>query len=256
MRHCTGAPPLKHPGARQLNDRVNQDGNSVLWVRGLAKSYYDGSTEHPVLRDIDLTTARGECLALLGRSGSGKSTLLNLLAGIDRPDRGEVSILGQPVSRLGEPELTLFRRRHIGFVYQFFNLIPTLTVSENLALPLELNQVREGAGRDRVAGMLERVGLSGRDDAFPDQLSGGEQQRVAIARALIHEPALVLADEPTGNLDARTGEQILGLLTELFREQGRTLILVTHSLAVSRVAHRVLSIEEGRLVSGAGQLSW
>jgi putative ABC transport system ATP-binding protein len=228
----------------------------VLAVSGLAKSYHDGRDEHRVLWGIDLSVPAGECVALLGRSGSGKSTLLNLLAGIDRPDAGEVRILGEAVSRLGEPALTLFRRRHIGFVYQFFNLIPTLTVEENLSLPLELNGVEVSRRPERVAGLLERVGLARRAAAFPDQLSGGEQQRVAIARALVHEPALVLADEPTGNLDAHTGGEILGLLTELFREQERTLILVTHSLAVSRIADQVLSIEEGQLVAEAGRLSW
>jgi putative ABC transport system ATP-binding protein len=228
----------------------------VLTVRGLTKSYYDGRSEHAVLEDLELEVARGECLALLGRSGSGKSTLLNLLAGIDRPDRGEVRILGEPVSRLAEPALTLFRRRHIGFIYQFFNLVPTLTVAENLALPLELNGVGAARRAERVAELLERVDLAGRARAFPDELSGGEQQRVAIARALVHEPAVVLADEPTGNLDAETGTQILALLTELFREQGRALILVTHSLAVSRIAHRILSIDAGRLREDRGRLSW
>jgi putative ABC transport system ATP-binding protein len=239
-----------------VSDERYQSADPVLAVRGLAKSYHDGREEHAVLQDIELQVARGECLALLGRSGSGKSTLLNLLAGIDRPERGEVSILGKPVSRLPEPALTLFRRRHIGFIYQFFNLIPTLTVAENLALPLELIGTEEEPRRHRIAALLGRIGLADRGKAFPDQLSGGEQQRVAIARALIHEPAVVLADEPTGNLDAQTGEQILALLTELFREQGRTLIVVTHSLAVSRIADRVLSIEEGRIKTGARHLSW
>jgi putative ABC transport system ATP-binding protein len=228
----------------------------VLSLSGLTKSYHDGRAEHRVLWGVDLTVAPGECVALLGRSGSGKSTLLNLLAGIDRPDAGEVRILGETVSRMGEPALTLFRRRHIGFIYQFFNLIPTLTVAENLALPLELNgaggQVREA----RVSELLGRVGLAARAGAFPDQLSGGEQQRVAIARALVHDPALVLADEPTGNLDAHTGEEILALLTELFRERGRTLVLVTHSRAVSRIADRILTLDEGRLVADSGALSW
>jgi putative ABC transport system ATP-binding protein len=236
--------------------KEQRDGDPVLTVRGLTKSYHDGRSEHLVLEDLELEVARGECLALLGRSGSGKSTLLNLLAGIDRPDRGEVRILGEPVSRLTEPALTLFRRRHIGFIYQLFNLVPTLTVVENLALPLELNGVGAVRKAERVAELLERVGLAERARAFPDQLSGGEQQRVAIARALVHEPAVVLADEPTGNLDAETGTQILALLTELFRKRGRALILVTHSLAVSRIAHRVLSIDAGRLREDRGRLSW
>jgi putative ABC transport system ATP-binding protein len=234
----------------------DRPGESVLRVEGLAKSYHDGRTEHRILEDIEFEIAPGECLALLGRSGSGKSTLLNLLAGIDRPDRGEVNILGECVSRLAEPALTLFRRRHIGFIYQFFNLISTLTVAENLALPLELNRVDGPRRRRRVEELLAGVGLEDRAGAFPDQLSGGEQQRVAIARALVHEPALVLADEPTGNLDAHTGERVLELLAQLFRDQDRTLVLVTHSLAVSQIAHRVLSIEEGRLSAGAERLSW
>jgi putative ABC transport system ATP-binding protein len=229
---------------------------AVLEAQGLAKTYHDGRIEHAVLRDVALVVGRGECVALLGRSGSGKSTLLNLLAGIDRPDRGEVRILGERVSHLAEPHLTLFRRRHIGFIYQFFNLVPSLTVAENLDLPLELNGIADASKRARVTELLDRVGLADRSRAFPDQLSGGEQQRVAIARALAHDPAVVLADEPTGNLDAQTGEEVLSLLTELFRDQGRTLILVTHSLAVSQLAHRVLSIEAGRLVENAEHLSW
>jgi putative ABC transport system ATP-binding protein len=232
------------------------EGQAVLSLSGLAKSYHDGRDEHRVLWGVDLSVAAGECVALLGRSGSGKSTLLNLLAGIDRPDAGQVRILGEAVSRMGEPDLTLFRRRHIGFVYQFFNLIPTLTVRENLALPLELNGADARVTGERVRALLDRVGLGPRGAAFPDQLSGGEQQRVAIARALVHDPALVLADEPTGNLDAHTGEEILALLTELFRERGRTLVVVTHSRAVSRIADRVLTLDEGRLVAGAGRLSW
>jgi putative ABC transport system ATP-binding protein len=228
----------------------------VLELSGLTKSYHDGRDEHRVLWGVDFTVAPAECVALLGRSGSGKSTLLNLLAGIDRPDAGEVRILGEEVSRMGEPALTLFRRRHIGFIYQFFNLIPTLTVAENLALPLELNGERASVTDARVSGLLARVGLAARAAAFPDQLSGGEQQRVAIARALVHDPALVLADEPTGNLDAHTGEEILALLTELFREHGRTLVLVTHSRAVSKIADRVLTLEDGQLVTDDAALSW
>jgi putative ABC transport system ATP-binding protein len=229
---------------------------AVVTVRGLRRSYHDGRTEHPVLHGLDLDIHAGECLALLGRSGSGKSTLLNLLAGIDRPDAGEVRILGEHLAALGEPALTRFRRRHIGFIYQFFNLIPTLTVAENLALPLELNRLNGAAGRARVAELLAQVGLERRARAFPEELSGGEQQRVAIARAMIHDPAVVLADEPTGNLDAQTGEQILALLTDLFRSRGRTLVLVTHSLAVSRIADRVLALEDGALVGDVERLSW
>ncbi|MFN2165042.1 MAG: ABC transporter ATP-binding protein [Anaerolineae bacterium] len=238
-------------------------GQPPLRLSGLCKHYHDGTNEHRVLDGLDLQVATGECVALLGRSGSGKSTLLNLMAGIDRPDSGQTQVLGHDLATLGEPDLTLLRRRHIGFVYQFFNLIPTLTVAENLALPLDLNrhlmggtEGRAAAIDARVSALLERLGLAGRQRSFPDQLSGGEQQRVAIGRALIHEPALVLADEPTGNLDAETGTQILGLLTELSRERRQTLVLVTHSLAVARAADRVLTLERGRLTESGADLSW
>jgi putative ABC transport system ATP-binding protein len=230
----------------------------VLRIRDLHKFYREGegATEHRVLEGINFDVRRGECVALLGRSGSGKSTLLNLLAGIDRPDRGRVDVMGRTLSTLGEPDLTLLRRRHVGFIYQFFNLIPTLTVAENLALPLELNGTSLARGMPQILAMLERLGLDGRARAFPDQLSGGEQQRVAIGRALIHAPALVLADEPTGNLDAETGEQILALLSELFADRRQTLILVTHSLTVSRIADRVLTLDKGNLVDSARELAW
>jgi len=236
-------------------DAADRD-NPILAVTGLGKSYAEGRQQRTVLRDVAFDIARGECVALLGRSGSGKSTLLNLLAGIDRPDTGEVAIMGRSITAMGEPELTLLRRRHIGFIYQFFNLIPTLTVAENLALPLELNGTPARERPGRIAALLGQVGLDGREDAFPDQLSGGEQQRVAIARAVIHEPALVLADEPTGNLDARTGNVVLELLGHLFRDEGRTLILVTHSRRVSEIAGRVLALDAGRLTTETGALSW
>ena len=236
-------------------DAADRD-NPILAVTGLGKSYAEGRQQRTVLRDVAFDIARGECVALLGRSGSGKSTLLNLLAGIDRPDTGEVAIMGRSITAMGEPELTLLRRRHIGFIYQFFNLIPTLTLAENLALPLELNGTPARERPGRIAALLGQVGLDGREDAFPDQLSGGEQQRVAIARAVIHEPALVLADEPTGNLDARTGNVVLELLGHLFRDQGRTLILVTHSRRVSEIAGRVLALDAGRLTTETGALSW
>jgi putative ABC transport system ATP-binding protein len=228
----------------------------LLQVSDVHKCYRDGVVEQRILDGVSFEVERGACVALLGRSGSGKSTLLNLIAGIDRPDRGRISFLGQPLSTLGEPALTLLRRRHVGFIYQFFNLLPTLTVAENLALPLELNGYPFADAAPRVERLLARLGLDGRRGAFPDQLSGGEQQRVAIGRALIHEPALVLADEPTGNLDAETGAQILELLAELFRDRHQSLILVTHSLAVSRIADRVLTLENGRLAGSGARLSW
>jgi putative ABC transport system ATP-binding protein len=235
---------------------MDQHATPALQVQGLSKSYAEGRQRRVVLRDVAFEVAPGECVALVGRSGSGKSTLLNLLAGIDQPDAGDVRIMGQSVTTMGEPELTLLRRRHIGFIYQFFNLIPTLSVAENLALPLELNAVPAARRRQRVAELLDKVGLTGRERAFPDQLSGGEQQRVAIARAIIHDPALVLADEPTGNLDAQTGHRVLALLSHLFRDEGHTLILVTHSREVAAIADRAFAVDEGRLCADTEALSW
>ncbi|MCG6943671.1 MAG: ABC transporter ATP-binding protein [Thiohalocapsa sp.] len=235
---------------------MDEHSGPALEVLGLGKSYAEGRRRRTVLRDVGFDVAAGECVALLGRSGSGKSTLLNLLAGIDRPDTGEVRIMGRSVTGMGEPELTLLRRRHIGFIYQFFNLIPTLTVAENLALPLELNRMPAARRRERIAELLGKVGLDGREGAFPDQLSGGEQQRVAIARAIIHEPSLVLADEPTGNLDAHTGHRVLELLSHLFRDEGHTLILVTHSREVSAIADRIFAVEDGQLTERTEALSW
>lgn len=217
----------------------------TLEIRRLVRSYREGKRERPVLTGLDLRVDAGECVALLGRSGSGKSTLLNLMAGIDLPDSGEILIQGRNLTRLPEKERTLFRRRHIGFVYQFFNLIPTLTAAENIALPLELNALPEERIEARVAELLGQVGLADRGAAFPDQLSGGEQQRIAIARALAHRPLLILADEPTGNLDAATGGSVLQLLTGLARGTAQTLIMVTHNLEVANSADRVIRLERG-----------
>jgi len=230
--------------------------NPALSIIRLNRSYREGDRIHPVISNCELQIAPGESVALLGRSGSGKSTLLNLIAGIDRPDGGEVVINGERITRLQEPALTLFRRRHIGFVYQFFNLIPTLNTTDNIALPLELNDYP----RDRMARLtrqiLQAVGLQQRAEAFPDQLSGGEQQRVAIARALVHRPALLLADEPTGNLDQVTGEQVLELMISLTRQGNSSLFLVTHSMAVARRADRILTLQQGRLCEHDAELAW
>ena len=228
----------------------------TLRVHGLHRSYREGDSIHSVISDARLRILPGECVALLGRSGSGKSTLLNLIAGIDRPDSGDVVIHGQSISTLKEPALTLFRRRHIGFVYQFFNLIPTLTCAENIALPLELNAQPRDAVVAQTDQMLDAVGLRPRAAAYPDQLSGGEQQRVAIARALVHRPALVLADEPTGNLDQAAGEQVLELMMSLAREEHSSLLLVTHSLAVAQRADRILTLQDGRLSAQGAELAW
>jgi putative ABC transport system ATP-binding protein len=216
----------------------------------------DGGISHKVLREVELRVAAGECVALLGRSGSGKSTLLNLLAGIDRPDAGEVWVSGRDLHRLTERERTLFRRRHIGFVYQFFNLIPTLTLAENVRLSMELNSWAKPRMAERIRRLLADLGLEGRENDYPDRLSGGEQQRVAIARAIAHEPDLVLADEPTGNLDAETGRHMLELLLRTRQEVGNTLVVVTHSLEVARTADRLLRLEDGELVEDGVELAW
>ncbi len=189
----------------------------------------------------------GEFVALLGPSGSGKSTLLNLVSGIDTPDSGQVEVDGVRLHELSEHERTLFRRDRIGFIFQFFNLVPTLTVEENLLLPLELKGEVGGAGRARALELLDRVGLGDRAGAWPDRLSGGEQQRIAVARALVHRPSLVLADEPTGNLDQQTGAVILDLLAELLRDSKTTLLAVTHAPEVAARMDRVLSLRDGRI---------
>jgi putative ABC transport system ATP-binding protein len=217
-------------------------------LRNLGKTYREGEAERVVLRDVSVTVAAGEIVVLVGRSGSGKSTLLNLIAGIDRPTAGSVAVNGTDLTALDEQARTRFRRRHIGFVFQFFNLIPLLTVEENLLLPLDLNGRADAKGVVRARELLERVGLAGRGDSFPERLSGGEQQRVAIARALIHEPDIILADEPTGNLDADTAAGVLDLLDALAREAGRTVLMATHSREVIGVADRIFTIERGGLV--------
>jgi putative ABC transport system ATP-binding protein len=219
-------------------------------IRHLSKSYREGAHDRWVFRDACLEVARGECVAILGRSGSGKSTLLNLVSGIDLPDSGEIRVGEHSVTGMGEPARTLFRRREVGFVFQFFNLIPTLTVAENLLLPLELNRVARDDARGRVTHWLAALDLADRAGSFPDVLSGGEQQRVALARALIHRPSLLLADEPTGNLDADTAERVLDTLFESARQTGASLLMATHSRAAAARAARVISIRRGALVAG------
>ena len=202
---------------------------------------------HAVLDEVDLELQSGASAAIVGRSGSGKSTLLNLLSGIDRPDGGTIELDGREIGQLREPARTVLRRESIGFVYQFFNLIPTLSVEENVLLALELKGMRGAQARHRTRGLLDRVGLGSRAASTVDMLSGGEQQRVAIARALVHEPRLVLADEPTGNLDEATAREIVPLLTELVREREAMLIVVTHDRALAAAADRVWELRDGRL---------
>jgi putative ABC transport system ATP-binding protein len=214
---------------------------------GLCRRYREGEVTRAVFDALDLELAAGECVVLYGRSGSGKTTLLNLVGGIDRPDAGRVEVDGTRLDTLDEEARTRFRRARIGFVHQFFNLLPTLTVYENLLLPLELNARADAAGHARAGALLEEVGLAGRRDSFPDRLSGGEQQRVAVARAVIHEPRLLLADEPTGNLDSETGAVVLALLHRLARAAGHGLLLATHSREAASIADRVLVFDHGQL---------
>ncbi len=229
---------------------------TLVRLDGVSHWYHEGRQRHRVLSGVDLQVQRGESLALLGRSGSGKTTLLNLIAGIDRPAQGSIRVAGHDTVRFKEPDRTLFRRRSLGFIYQFFNLLPTLSVAENVALPMELNRWPRQEIRRRTTRLLEDVGLADRAGDFPDQLSGGEQQRVAIARGLVHEPELVLADEPTGNLDAESGRQVLQLLQRMLGTPGRTLILVTHSLQVARACDRILTLQRGRLCQPDEKLAW
>jgi len=219
----------------------------LIRLTKVSKAYLEGDRRRHVLRGVDVHIREGEWVALLGPSGSGKTTLLNLVGGLDTPDEGVVSVAGQAISDLSERARALYRRAGVGFIFQFFNLLPTLTVLENLLLPTELGGMDRTVAKRRAIHLLERVGLGDRRDSFPDVLSGGERQRVAVARSLVHEPPLVLADEPTGNLDAETGAGVLALMEELLRESGRTLLMVTHSDEWASRADRVLTLRGGTL---------
>jgi len=219
----------------------------LIRIDNLSKSYQEGSRTRWVLHKACISIHPGEFIAILGKSGSGKSTLLNLISGIDRTDSGEIWLDGQNLTAMNEQQRTLYRRKNIGFIFQFFNLIPTLTVWENVILPLELSGMARIEYSQIAQKLLEGVGLEERMGTFPDRLSGGEQQRVAIARALVHNPLLVLADEPTGNLDEDTGKQILTLLDRLTRQAGKNLILVTHSREAAGYADRVFTLKDGKL---------
>ena len=219
----------------------------VVRTVNLTRRYEMGDAFVDALRGVDLTIARGEFVALVGPSGSGKSTVLNLIGGLDRPTSGQVWINGTELSASDERTLTRHRRQHVGFVFQSFNLLPRLTAEENVALPLMFSDVSEKERRARARGLLKRVSLEHRLGHRPTQLSGGEQQRVAIARALIGQPALLLADEPTGNLDTTTGAEIMALLRELNQERGLTLLVVTHDPEVAAFADRVVKLRDGRV---------
>jgi putative ABC transport system ATP-binding protein len=219
-----------------------------LRLENLSKSFLEGSTSRHVLQDVTAGFARGEITAIIGKSGSGKSTLLNLISGIDQADHGSIFLDDIRLTSLSERDRTLFRRQNIGFVFQFFNLISTLSVLENVVLPLELMGLPVRSARPTAEALLDAVGLLDRSKSFPDRLSGGEQQRVAIARALVHDPLLVLADEPTGNLDEDTSRQILELLDRLTRQAGKNMLMVTHSQEAAGYADRIFCLREGKLL--------
>ncbi|HEX3435501.1 MAG TPA: ABC transporter ATP-binding protein [Pseudacidobacterium sp.] len=219
----------------------------MIEVRGLKKSIRNGARTVDILKGIDLTVPRGQFIAIMGASGSGKSTLLGLMAGLDAPTEGEVLVDGTEISRLPEDELAQVRGKKIGFVFQSYQLIPTLTALENVLLPYELNA--NGDGKPRASALLETVGLADRLHHYPVQLSGGEQQRVALARAFVLEPPIVLADEPTGNLDSNNGQHVLDLLTERQREAKTTLVLVTHDRQIADRADRRIVMKDGYIIA-------
>lgn len=218
----------------------------IVQLNNLTKSYTEGKQSRTILDTINISFTEGEFVLLLGQSGSGKSTLLNLIGGIDAPDSGHVIINDVVISQMSERERTLFRRQHIGFIFQFFNLIPTLTVYENITLALQLNGNMNGSV-GKIQQLIDRVNLTHRQNAFPDRLSGGEQQRVAILRAIAHNPTVLLADEPTGNLDEDTGHTVLNLLLELTRQAHKTLIMASHNPDIIPLADKVYRVKNGQL---------
>ena len=236
------------PGAAALDAPSEGRGDPLVAIRGLAKYYVRGDQVIPVLEHINLDVYEGDYVALMGPSGSGKSTLLNLIAGIDKPTAGEIRVVGVDIAQLAEADLAAWRAANVGFIFQFYNLIPVLTAFQNVELPLQLTSLSRAERRERVDIALELVGLTDRASHRPNELSGGQQQRVAIARALITDPALIVADEPTGDLDRTTAEEILGLLERLNRELGKTIVMVTHDPKAAEKARRLIHLEKGVLV--------
>jgi putative ABC transport system ATP-binding protein len=220
---------------------------SIIEAVGVTKSFVNGALYVDAVRGIDLNVRQGEMLAIIGPSGSGKSTLLNLLGAIETPTTGHVLFEGTDVASLNDTERTLLRRRRIGFIFQAFNLLPTLTAIENVALPLELDGIREAAAHERALTCLDLVDIADRQDHLPSMMSGGEQQRVAVARALVIEPALVLADEPTGNLDSVNSAQVMRLLRDLVESRGQTVVIVTHDNDIAAQADRTVHVRDGLL---------
>ena len=222
----------------------------ILSTQGLTKIYGEGEAKVDALRGVDLSIAKGEFVSIVGTSGSGKSTLLHLLGGLDRPTSGKVLIDGKDIFSLNDEELTIFRRRKIGFVFQAFNLVPVMNVYENIVLPIELDGNRPDT--HFVEEIMETLGLSGKKNAYPSRLSGGQQQRVAIARALSGAPAIILADEPTGNLDSKTSQDVMGLLKVTGQQFAQTIIMITHNEEIAQLADRIIRIEDGLIVSERG----
>lgn len=225
--------------------RSRESPMAVLETRNVTKAFGDGEARVEALRGVDLAVEPGEMLAIMGRSGSGKSTLLTLLGGVDVPSTGQVLLEGRDLATMSDDERTLMRRQRIGFVFQQFNLLPILTAEENVALPMELDGVGQAEALARAREMLDQVGMTPRRGHLPGKMSGGEQQRVAVARALVIRPAILLADEPTGNLDSVTGQRLSALLRELVDKQGQTIVLVTHDPAVAAQADRVIYLSDG-----------
>jgi putative ABC transport system ATP-binding protein len=224
-----------------------EDSLPLVEIKNLCKSYYRGNQPIPVLRDISLNIAKGEFMALMGPSGSGKTTLLNVIAGIDQVDSGSIRIADIDITVLDEMELARWRARHIGFIFQFYNLMPVLTAFENIELPLLLTDLSRKERRRHVETALKVVGLEDRQDHYPKELSGGQQQRVAIARAVITDPTIIVADEPTGDLDKKSAQEILGLMEGLNQEFGKTIIMVTHDPRAAQSAHRLIYLDKGVL---------
>lgn len=220
---------------------------SILQTSGVTKHYTMGEVTVKALSGVDFAVAEGEFVAIMGPSGSGKSTLLHLLGGLDGPSDGEVTLAGKQLSKLGDKQVTLIRRHNVGFIFQFFNLLPTLSAEENVALPLLIDGQNVKKHQDKVEHLLQLVGLADRKGHKPDQLSGGQQQRVAIARAFVTDPAIVLADEPTGNLDSKTGDEILQLLRRSCDELGQTIVMVTHDAKAASYADRVVFLMDGQI---------
>ena len=230
---------------------TDADAPPLVAVRDLQKIYIRGDQPVPVLLGLDLDIPRGDFVSLMGPSGSGKSTLLNLVAGIDKPTGGSIVVDGVDIAHLGDADLAAWRAAHVGFIFQFYNLMPVLNAFENIELPLLLTGLSRRDRKDHVEAALEMVGLSDRADHYPNELSGGQQQRVAIARALIADPTLIVADEPTGDLDRHTGEEILNLMDQLNSELGKTIVMVTHDPRAASRARRMVHLEKGVLVTDA-----